>query len=418
MYPPERMDDIRTYKSGDLEQAQRVWKEVGWIMDNDYEPQRILLEDSRTQVGLLRDSVECMAITEEGSFRYLEEELPMTIVAAVTTSLVARRQGLAGRTTAQALQKDAEAGDLLAALGIFDQGYYDRLGFGTMPYTHRIAFDPAQLMVPEIRRAPYRFDASHSDAIHRSRLRRMRHHGSVNILSPTHTRSGMLENKESRGLGFYDENGEISHHIWGRIEEEHGPFYIWWTAYRNHAELMELLSLLRSLADQVHLVHMDEPPGIVLQDFLKTPFKFRRSTEKGKFEQTIITAAASQLRLLDVPKAVERMHLPAAAHGAGQFEFNLVIDDPVERYLPDDASWRGCGGSYVVQLGETCRAEPGEGRGLPEVKMSIGGFSRLWSGARSVEHLHLRGELETDPATQDRLGRLISLPMPDFEWLF
>lgn len=412
------MDDIRSYQPGDLEQAQRVWKEVGWIMENDYEPLRILLEESTTQVGVLRGAVESMAITEEGRFRYFDEELPMTVVAAVTTSLVARRQGLAGRTTARALQKGAEAGDLLAALGIFDQGYYDRLGFATMPYTHRIAFDPAQLIVPEVRRPPHRFDASHSEAIHRSRLNRMRGHGSVNILSPTHTRTGMLENKESRGLGFYDESGEISHHIWGRIEDEHGPFYIWWTAYRSYQELMELLSLLRSLADQVHLVHMEEPRGIVLQDFLKTPFKFRRSTAKGKFEHTIITGAASQLRLLDVPRAVDKMRLSPLPGAPATLEFNLLIDDPVERYLPEEAEWSGCGGSYVVQLGERCRAEPGEGRGLPEVRMSIGGFSQLWSGARTVEHLHLRGALKTDPETRDRLGSLISLPLPDFEWLF
>ncbi|MFP4427571.1 MAG: GNAT family N-acetyltransferase [Spirochaetaceae bacterium] len=411
------MDDIRTYQPDDLEQAQRVWKEVGWIIDKDYEPLRILLEDSRTEVGLLRGAVESMAITEEGSFRYLDEDLPMTVVAAVTTSLIARRQGLAGRTTAQALRTGAEAGDLVAALGIFDQGYYDRLGFGTMPYTHRIAFDPAQLIVPEVRRAPHRFDASHSEAIHRSRLGRMRGHGSVNIRSSTHTRTGMLENKESRGLGFYDESGEISHHMWGRIEDEHGPFHIWWTAYRNYEELMELLSLLRSLADQVHLVHMEEPRGIVLQDFLKTPFKFRRSTAKGKLEQTIITAAASQLRLLDIPRAVEKMRLPAVA-GRESLEFNLTIDDPVERYLPEDAQWRGCGGSYVVRLGERCSAERGRGRRLPQLRVSIGGFSQLWSGARTVEHLHLRGVLETDANTRERLGRLISLPIPGFEWLF
>jgi hypothetical protein len=228
----------------------------------------------------------------------------------------------------------------------------------------------------------------------------------------------MLENKESRGLGFYDETGEISHHLWGRIEDEHGPFYIWWTAYRNYEELLELLSLLRSLADQVHLVHMEEPRGVVLQDFLKTPFKFRRSTAKGKFEQTIITEAASQLRLLDIPKAVEKMRLPAAAGDTSPLEFNLLIDDPVERYLPEEAGWRGCGGSYVVHLGESSRAEPGEGKGLPEVRMSIGGFSQLWSGARTVEHLHLKRLLKTDPDTRHRLGSLISLPRPDFEWLF
>lgn len=412
------MDDVRSYQPRDLEQAKRVWKEVGWIMENDYEPLALLLESSTTQVGLLRDAVESMAITEAGTFRYFQGELPMTVVAAVTTSLVARRQGLAGRTTARALQKGAESGDLLAALGIFDQGYYDRLGFATMPYTHRIAFDPAQLIVPQLSRPPYRFDPSHSEAIHRSRLRRMRGHGSVNIISPNHTRCGMLESKESRGLGFYDESGEISHHIWGRIEDEHGPFYVWWTAYRSHEEFMELLSLLRSLADQVHLVHMEEPPGIVLQDFLKTPFKFRRSTAKGKFEQTIITGAASQLRLLDIPRAVEKMSLPTAVGARSSLEFNLIIEDPVERYLPEDASWRGCGGSYVVRLGERCQAEPGEGKGLPEVRIGIGGFSQLWSGARTVEHLHLRGVLKTDPDTRDRLGSLISLPLPDFEWLF
>lgn len=411
---------VRPYHPEDREEAERIWREVKWLVDDNREPLRLLLDGGRATVGTQRGSVECLAITTPAKFRYLGTDLSMSAVMAVTTSLVARKQGLAGQTTAAAVRESAEAGATLSALGIFDQGYYDRLGFGTMPYTRRLLFDPAQLMVPYPKRPPHRFDASHSELLHRSRLRRARGHGSVNLLSPNNSRAEAVEVKSSGGLGYYRSDGEIGHHLYGHLKEENGPYRIWWAAYENYDELRDLLGVLRSLADQIHLVDMMEPRGVVLQDFLKQPFKFRRSTEKGKYEHTIITAAASQLRILDIPAAVAAMgpSEPSPKPSSEPLEFNLLIDDPIERQLPEDGRWRGCSGSYVVQLGADPKAEPGDGKSLPKVRMSIGGFTQLWSGARKVAHLSLRGELDAESDVRDELSRRFRVPEPDFEWLF
>jgi predicted acetyltransferase len=77
--------------------------------------------------------------------RHLEADLPMSCVAAVTTSRVARKQGFAARLTAKAIAADAADGALVSALGMFEQGFYNRLGFGTGCYEHLVWFNPAAL---------------------------------------------------------------------------------------------------------------------------------------------------------------------------------------------------------------------------------------------------------------------------------
>ena len=67
-------------------------------------------------------------------------------VTAVTTSRIARKQGFARVMTARQLAEAAENGAEVAALGMFDQGFYDQVGFGTGGYEHSIRFDPARIL--------------------------------------------------------------------------------------------------------------------------------------------------------------------------------------------------------------------------------------------------------------------------------
>ena len=53
----------------------------------------------------------------------------------------------------------AADGAALSMLGIFDQGYYDRLDFGTGSYDHRVAVQPRDLRVRLPKRAPCRLTA-------------------------------------------------------------------------------------------------------------------------------------------------------------------------------------------------------------------------------------------------------------------
>jgi predicted acetyltransferase len=127
-----------------------LWQEIHWIDREAKEDTRymdIFLGASKTLITEVNGAAECLVSSAPGSILHLENEHSMAAVVAVTTSLVARKQGLASRLTAQLIAEDAAQGFSTSALGMFEQGYYSRLGFGTGPYEHKVGFNPARLNV-------------------------------------------------------------------------------------------------------------------------------------------------------------------------------------------------------------------------------------------------------------------------------
>ncbi|HXG23005.1 MAG TPA: hypothetical protein VNJ09_00510, partial [Chthonomonadales bacterium] len=90
---------------------------------------------------------------------------------------MARKQRLASSLTARIVAEDAAEGALLSALGMFEQGYYDQLGFGTGSYDHYLGFDPAHLQISMKTRVPSRVTEDDWKAAHAARLARWRGHG-------------------------------------------------------------------------------------------------------------------------------------------------------------------------------------------------------------------------------------------------
>ena len=105
--------------------------------------------------------------------------LELCAVTAVTISRIARKQGFARVMTAQQLAAAAQAGAEVAALGMFDQGFYDQVGFGTGAYEHMIRFDPATLQVDVPFRVPARLTKDNWADVHGAMVERMKHHGAV-----------------------------------------------------------------------------------------------------------------------------------------------------------------------------------------------------------------------------------------------
>ena len=103
-----------------------------------------------------------------------------------------------------------------------------------------------------------------------------------------------------------------------------------------------------------------EPSGIVLQDLLDQPFRFRRLTEKSKFEQTNRATAYWQLRICDLPGCLTKTHLLGDT-----LRFNLELSDPIGKYLDEEVVWRGVAGEYIVSLGPESSAVPGMDIGYP-----------------------------------------------------
>jgi len=408
---------LREYNpKSDKEAVHRIWREIGWIDDKkDEEAMDVFLDGSRTLVAELNGEAECMVNLTSGTIRYLSEELPLSGVTGVTTSRVARKLGLASRLTAHAVARDAADGAVISLVGVFEQGYYNQLGFGNGSYEHRCAFDPTQLTVSAKPRVPKRISSDSWKVVHASRLARLRGHGACNLEAPQFTRAEMLWSENGFGLGYADgKDGELTHHFWCSAKDvENGPYRVGWLSYRTREEFLELLALLKSFGDQVRLVKLREPSGIQLQDFLKQPHKMRQVSEKSKYESKITASAYWQARICDLPGCLDRTQLSGES-----VRFNLILSDPIEQFLTGDAPWRGIAGEYVLTLGPTSSAEPGRDPSLPTLSASVGAFTRLWLGVRPATGLAWTDTLSGPQDLLDRLDRVLHLPDPKPDWDF
>ena len=434
--------EIRAYeRERDLKAIQRIWCEIGWIDSKRGEKALAdFLAAGSCLTAVLNGEPECMVHTTRDAMRYsnaardpslnsnlaseVTEDLPMCAVTAVTTSRVARRLGFALRLTARQLAAGAQDGAALAVLGIFDQGFYDRLGFGTGSYDHFFRFDPATLQVDVPFRPPKRLTKNDWQAVHNAMMVRRRGHGGCVLTEPKLMKAEMGLRQNTFGFG-YETEGKLSHCLWlGQKGAEHGPYRVEMFAYQNGDQLLELLALLKSLGDQVSLIDMPEPPDIQLQSLLNQPFRNRRNTRNSDFAASHNAEAWWQLRMLDVPACVEARDWPGAP-----VRFNLTLTDPVAGHLPD-APWRGCGGDYWISVGPSSCAEPGHRDDLPTLHASVGSFSRLWFGIATASSLAItdgmRMEEPVNPGLLDevpsnllaRLDHALCMPSPRLGWDF
>lgn len=409
------MSRFRSYDPvKDKEAVHRIWRETGWLEDGQEEAMDIFVEASRTSIADIDGEAECIVLTVPGSIRYLEEDLPFCCIASVTTSRIARKQGLAKKLTAESVAREASEGALVAGLGMFEQGFYDQLGFGTGPYEHWVAFDPASLTIETEPRIPKRLMKDDWEKVHESRLRRQRRHGACNIDSPKGTKAEIGWDKKAFGFGYFDSQGELTHHIWFATKQvEHGPYEVRWMAYRSKEQFLELMALIKNLGDQVRLIIMREPADIQLQDLMSKPFRGRQVTEKSTFENRINASAYWQMRILDLEGCMKKTH-----HSGEEVSFNLSIKDPIENVLDKDAPWRGIAGEYVVILGSHSRAQRGKDRKLPVLKASVNAFTRMWLGVRPASGLAVTDDLSGPEQLLRSLDRILSIPEPHPDWDF
>ena len=414
----ENSPRIRPYRSdGDARFVERILLEVGWRKPSERKPEKAAREAfqnaSDAFVAELSGEPECYVATMSGDYDYRGERLPFSAVTGVVTSRVARKQGLASRTTARALAAGAERGSVVAGLGIFDQGFYDKLGFGTGGYEHFVRVDPAALTVPYCRRTPVRLTTEDLPEMHAGRLARRRRHGSVSIHPEEFTDFQAVESELGFGLGFRDEeSGELTHHLYVHTDNgEEGPYRVIWMAYRTIAQFVELLGLLRNLGDQVYLVWLAEPEGVQLQDFIDRPFRRHRERRKGDFEVTNAATAVFQYRMLDVERA-----MAAAAQRRALPRFVMRVDDPASRYLHDHDGWQGVAGDYEVSETGAVRVD---GRlAKPDVVIGVGDLTRAWSGVVPVTTLRDTRGVRVGDDLAAALDGVFAGSQPRTDWLY
>ena len=407
------MTGFRAYEPHrDQSAVQRIWQEIGWLEKGKEAALDVFLGGSRVMVAQVNGAAECVVLSAAGTIRYLDQDQPFAAVTGVSTSRVARKQGLASRLTARVVADEVAGGASVVGLGMFEQGYYNQLGFGTGGYEHWIGFDPARLKVEVKPRIPRRISGDDWAAVHASRLARLRGHGACSFVSPALTQAEMMLTDKGFGLGFRS-GDELTHHVWCTAKGvESGPYTVLWMSFRDADQFLELMALIKSLGDQVRLVRMREPPGIQMQDMIEQPFKQRQISAKSDFEANTRAVACWQMRICDLEACMEGTRLRGDT-----VRFNLCLSDPIERLL-SDGPWRGVGGEYVVTLGPVSRAEPGRDAKLPTLTTSVGAFTRMWLGVRPATGLAVTDDLAGPRGLLERLDWVLCIPEPKPDWDF
>ncbi len=399
----------------DKKAVQRIWHEIGWLEKGKEEAVSLHIKSGRAIIIEVNNEAECCATAVPGGIHYLNEELPFSGITGVATSRIARKQGLAKQLTAMMVAIEASEGALVSGLGVFEQGYYDQIGFGTGSYEHCTAFDPSQLNISTKPRLPRRITTDDWAMVHSARLSRFRSHGSCNLNPPKITKAAMLSTKNGFGLGYCDNStNELTHHFWcGADNVEQGPYNIEWITFQTREQFLELMALIKSLGDQVHLVKMQEPPGIQLQDLLEKPLRQYRVTEKSRFQSIMQAAAYWQVRICNLSECMAQTHLPG-----DKVRFNLRLSDPIDSLLDERAPWRGLTGNYVVRLGPSSGIETGIDKTLPTLVATIGAFTRMWLGVRPASSLAITDQLSAPQELLERLDWILRLPEPKLDWGF
>lgn len=406
--------DYRPYDSArDKHACWRIYREVGWIrLETEEMVDEFFSNAGKAIVAELNGEAECLVTSSLGDLRYQDEVIPFGCITGVTTSLLGRKQGLAGGLTAAAVAECVADGAAVCGLGMFEQGYYDRLGFGTGSYEVWASLPAADLKVDVTPRVPRRLTLEDFEAVHAARLNRRRAHGSVS-LTPSHFTRGRMYHGNAFGFGYADEpDGGLSHLLWCHTDStSHGPYYVKYLIYRTREQFLELMALLKSFGNQVHIIRMHEPAEVQLQDLVRQPFRLGSMTHGSKHEMNLEAMGWWQMRICDLPACLARTRLCGEP-----VRFNLQLSDPIADHLPGDQPWRGVAGEYVVTLGPESAAEPGHEAGLPTMQATVNAFTRLWLGVRPATGLATTDKLQAPEELLERLNRLIRLPVPLPDW--
>lgn len=396
---------VRAGTEDDHAAITRVFREVGWLEDDEASHLEPWLSDATALVGTVDGDVEAVATRHPGRLLVDTTDLPFAAVTAVAVAPVARRRGLAGALTSRTLVEAAEDGFPLALLGIFDQGFYDRFGFGTGSTTLVHHLDPAALTVDPPTRRPVRLTLDDADEVHTATQRRYRSHGGVVLDAPGFTSGEMGWAKPFVGLGLRDEAGELTDLLWGEAKGEHGPWKVFALTYREPSGLLELLGLLTTIGDQVHSVEVMEPAELSLEDVLDQPFRRRRATHRAEHAAHVDAFAHWQARVLDLPAVVAARPWPGPP-----VRFVLDVHDPLADR--DDVTWGGVQGEWTVELAEVSSAERGGTAALPVLRAGIGAFTRLLLGVAPATSLALVDRLDGPHDLLSRLDHALATPLP------
>jgi len=395
----------------DFDSVLALWNELNWLIEcgNRREGLAAFLRDARGLVEEIDGRIEGHVTFRDGHMHHEGRSLRFTSLSSCCVSPVNRLGGFGTRASAAGVADAAERGQAVAALGFFDQGFYDRIGFGTGCYDHRITVDPRTLKVPKLTRRPIRLGPDDLDRLYACRRKSYRRHGAVSFPTRADTEAELLWYPDNYYLGFEDEAGELTHCLGARKRGEAGPDVVRWLCWQTRDQLFELLAVFKSLGDSLYGIRLPDPPGVQLQDLVDRPFESSEKRAGGAFHQPTLGEAWEQWRILQPAQVF------AGVRAAGTLRFTVELTDPIAEHL-GDRPWTGLSGVWTVELGDECAMRRG-GSG-PAVRASVGAFSRWWLGVLPATHLSLTDEFEASGALLEDLDRCWRPPRPRNDWEF
>ena len=140
---------------------------------------------------------------------------------------------------------------------MFEQGFYDRLGFGSGGYEHKLTFDPATLTVPIPDRIPVRISTDQALEVHDLMARRTRGHGGIVVSEPQALAAEMACLESPVALGYRNEDGRLTHALLGESKNAKSVNITHLLAEEPN-QLLELLGLIRAQSDQWASVRIPE----------------------------------------------------------------------------------------------------------------------------------------------------------------
>lgn len=396
---------LRPTTPDDLAAIQRIWTEVGWVEDDDEAAHIVdFLADADGLVATVDGGAEAAVTRHAGTARHGTVDLPLAAVTSVTTSRVARKRGLATRLTGRLLADAAADGAAVSMLGMFEQGFYDRLGFGVGAYEVFHRFDPATLRVDVPDRLPVRLGPDDAEEVAALQGRRAMRHGAAHLPSPGRLRAEMSWNSPTFNLGLRAADGRLEGVVGGSAKGEQGPYRVSLLAYESAQVLLELLGVLRTLGDQVRRLVLPEPPELQVQTLLSHPGRQWAVTRGGPDPATATADAWWQVRVLDLPACV------AALAPREHVRCNLVLRDPLASH---EAAFTDVDGEWVLDLHpDGATVERGSAADLPTLTASVGAFSRWWWGVQPAVDVALTDDLAAPPDLLAALDRTLVLPPP------
>ena len=209
----------------------------------------------------------------------------------------------------------------------------------------------------------------------------------------------------------------MTHFVWLRAKGENGPYRIKWMGYEDGDGLLELLALLKSLADQVYAIRMLEPSRAAAEHAQKT-LPQSGHCRKGYVQcgpkcACVVPAAGVGFAQLSRCTVLFR---------AGYHVAQLRLEDPIDGVLAaedlaaEKAVWRSLSGDWVVTLGKQSTVS-GTDAALPAVECSVNSFSRLLWGVTSASSLAISDGMKAPASLLESLdGVFTANPNPGWDF--